>query len=121
MFILTGHRLRGLPCVPLFPPRGYACGRGCPDQCSNQCKAERAARASAIAARSAAAFRQAMVGQRYLVLFEQPEGAYFVGHAPNYVQVAVQAPMHNNEVREVRITAVTEQGCLGELADQSSL
>ena len=94
---------------------------GMPDQCSNQCKAERAARASTIAARSAAAFRQAMVGQRYLVLFEQPEGAYFVGHAPNYVQVAVQAPMHNNEVREVRITAVTEQGCLGELADQSSL
>ncbi len=94
---------------------------GMPDQCSNQCKAERAARASAIAARSAAAFRQAMVGQRYPVLFEQPEGAYFVGHAPNYVQVAVQAPMHNNEVREVRITAVTEQGCLGELADQSSL
>ena len=92
-----------------------------PGQCSNQCKAERAARASAIAARSAAAFRQAMVGQRYFVLFEQPEGAYFVGHAPNYVQVAVQAPVHNNEVREVRITAVTEQGCLGELAGQSSL
>lgn len=91
MFILTGHRLAACHVFP-YSRRAGTPAAGMPDQCSNQCKAERAARASAIAARSAAAFRQAMVGQRYLVLFEQPEGAYFVGHAPNYVQVAVQAP-----------------------------
>ena len=91
-----------------------------PGQCSNACKAERAAQASAIAAQSANAYRQAMVGSCYPVLFEQPEGAYFVGHAPNYVPVSVCTAVQPNTVRMVRITEVAGSGCLGELADQIS-
>ncbi len=86
-----------------------------PGQLPNAVKEERAARAGAAARALSRKYREGMLGTVRRVLFEQPEGAFFTGHAENYVKVRVPAPALHNEVREVRITGLCEDGVLGEL------
>ncbi len=81
----------------------------------NAVKEERAARAGALAHALSRTYREGMIGSLRRVLFEQAEGEFFTGHAENYVKVYVPAPAPRNEVREVKITGLHEDGVLGEL------
>ena len=60
-------------------------------------------------------YRQALVGSTQQVLFEESDGEFFTGHAPNYVKVYAKGKDLHNEVRCVRLTAVYEDGVMGEV------
>ena len=87
-----------------------------PDQVDPAVKEARAARAAEKAEALSRAYRQAMVGSLFPVLFEQPEGDLFAGHAPNYVKVLVPPEAGlKGQVRQVRILQVLPEGVLGQL------
>ena len=58
-------------------------------------------------------YRENLIGSVQQVLFEEESGGYFTGHAPNYVKIYAQGENLHNEIRNVRITAVHEDGVLG--------
>ena len=84
-----------------------------PQQLGNAVKEQRSKQAIAVAETMSHAYRQAMIGSVQQVLFEEPEGAYFVGHAPNYVKVYVEGRQLHNQVLPVEISAVHQDGVLG--------
>ncbi len=86
-----------------------------PGQWPNAVKAERAARAGAVARRLEERYRKSMAGTVHRVLFEQPEGAYFTGHAENYVKVYVPEAALHNQLRDVEIVSPCEGGVMGRL------
>ncbi len=83
-----------------------------PGQHNNQTKEERSRLASSIARKMSEAYRESLVGTTLEVLFEEPEGAYFVGHAPNYVKVYTQGADLHNQVHNMRVTQVYRDGVL---------
>ena len=58
-------------------------------------------------------YRENLVGSVLEVLFEEENGAYFTGHAPNYVKVYAEGKSLHNEVRQVRITGLHADGVIG--------
>ena len=84
-----------------------------PDQIAKAVKTERAARAGQTAAKLRERYDRALIGTVQEVLFEQPEGAYFTGHAPNGVKVCVREPMEQNTLRRVKIEALLPDAVLG--------
>ena len=84
-----------------------------PDQIAKAVKTERAARAGLTAAKLRERYDRALIGTVQEVLFEQPEGAYFTGHAPNGVKVCVREPMEQNTLRRVKIEALLPDAVLG--------
>ena len=84
-----------------------------PGQLGNAVKEDRSRRAMAVAAEMAAAYRQKLVGTVQEVLFEETEGQYFTGHAPNYVKVYAEGTDLHNRIRSVKITAPYQDGVLG--------
>ena len=109
----------GFAAVHVFPysRRDGTPAAGMPGQLGNAVKARRSAEAAAVADRLERRYRSAMIGTMQQVLFEQREGAYFAGHAENYVKVLVPAEGLHNQIRRVKIAALAEGGVLGELAD----
>ena len=89
-----------------------------PGQHPNAVKEARSKEAIRVATQMSLAYRQALVGQTLQVLFEEPEGAYFTGHAPNYVKVYAPGEQLHNEVRDVRITEVFQDGVKGRLVGE---
>ena len=88
-----------------------------PGQLTSAEKAARAEKAAQTAQELEQSYRQAMAGTVQEVLFEQPEGEYFTGHAKNYVKVYVKAQdaaLHNT-VRGVRVLEPYADGVLAEL------
>ena len=86
-----------------------------PGQHPNAVKSERSRKAIAIADEMTAAYRADMVGQTVSVLFEEPSDDLFTGHAPNYVKVYAEGADLHNEIRNVRIKAVYQDGVIGEI------
>ena len=84
-----------------------------PGQHPNAVKEDRSRRAIAVAEEMSRTYRQALIGTIQPVLFEEPEGGLFAGHAPNYVKVYVHGEGLHNEVRNVTITQVYKDGVLG--------
>ena len=84
-------------------------------QHTNEVKDARSRRAAKVAEAMANSYRQALVGRRLPVLFEQMEDSLYTGHAPNYVKVYVRGDGLNNQVREVTVTQVFRDGVLGQL------
>ena len=84
-------------------------------QHNNATKEQRSRKAIAVGQEMSLAYRQALVGSAQQVLFEEPEGEFFTGHAPNYVKVYVRGEDLHNEIRSVRITTVHADGVLGEV------
>jgi threonylcarbamoyladenosine tRNA methylthiotransferase MtaB len=84
-----------------------------PGQLGNAVKEERSRRAMAVAAEMAAAYREKLVGTVQEVLFEETEGGYYTGHAPNYVKVYALGDDLHNQIRAVKITAPYKDGVLG--------
>jgi len=86
-----------------------------PGQHNNATKEERSRRAIAIAGEMNLAYRRSLIGTEQEVLFEETEGAFDTGHAPNYMKVYVPATGRHNEVARVRITGIHADGLLGEV------
>ena len=84
-------------------------------QVSKAIKEERARRAITLGRELHAEYMEKCIGQVYPVLFEQPSGAHFSGHAPNYMEVAVAADGLHNIIRDVKIVGTDGEILLGEL------
>lgn len=95
---------------------GTAAGK-LPDQVPKAVKEERARRCAQAAEKMKAQYLQSWIGQILPVLFEEKKDGAWRGHAPNYVEVRIESDisLHNIE-KEVKITAVTGDGLLGEPA-----
>ena len=59
------------------------------------------------------AYREKLVGTTHAVLFEETDGGWFTGHAPNYVKVYAEGENLHNEIRNVQITEVYQDGVKG--------
>ena len=77
-------------------------------------KEERAARAAQVAEELHRAYLNGCVGQVYPVLFEQVKDGLSTGHAPNYMEVAMEGDNLHNVVRNVKITGVENDILRGE-------
>ena len=78
---------------------------------------ERAARAAVVAEKMHHAYLARCVRKVFPVLFEQDKGSGSIGHAPNYMPVAVPVKGLHNTVQSVRITAVDGETLRGEIED----
>ena len=88
-----------------------------PGQHPNAVKEERSHRAIAVAGEMTAAYRAAMVGSTVPILFEEASEGFFTGHAPNYVRVYARGDHLHNELRNVKITGIAQDGVLGEILE----
>ena len=84
-----------------------------PGQHNNETKEARSRAAIAVAEEMSVAYREKLVGTVHAVLFEETDGGYFTGHAPNYVKVYAEGENLHNEVRNVEITRVYKDGVMG--------
>ena len=85
-----------------------------PGQHHNATKEARSREAIAVAEKRNLAYRQSFLGKEMTVLFEEPEGAYFVGHTTNYLKVYVPERDLHNRLLPVKITGIYADGLLGE-------
>ena len=86
-----------------------------PGQHDNETKERRSRAAIAVAENMSRVYREDLVGTELEVLFEEEEKGHFTGHAPNYVKVYTQGTELHNEIRTVRITAVYQDGVMGDV------
>ena len=79
---------------------------------------ERAHRAAQVAAKMHRAYLDDCIGKSYPVLFEQARGEHYVGHAPNYMEVAVEGgeELHNC-VKRVTITHTDGETLYGNMEE----
>ena len=81
-----------------------------PGQHNNATKEARSRAAIAVAEEMNRAYRESLIGSTQEVLFEEKDGAYFVGHAMNYTKVYAKGENLHNTVKKVEITAVYKDG-----------
>ena len=86
-----------------------------PGQHNNATKEERSRAAIAVAAEMSLAYRQNLIGTRLDVLFEEDDGSYCTGHAPNYVKVYAEGRDLHNQIHSVTVTEVCKDGVIGTL------
>ncbi len=86
-----------------------------PDQHDNATKEARSRAAIAVAEEMSRAYRERLIGSTQAVLFEEAEGGYFTGHAPNYVKIYAKGENLHNQIRSVQITDVYQDGLVGEI------
>ena len=84
-----------------------------PGQHDNATKEARSRAAIAVAEEMSRAYREALLGTQLEVLFEETDGEFFTGHAPNYVKVYAKGEHLHNEIRTVTITDVYKDGVIG--------
>ena len=84
-----------------------------PGQHNNDTKEARSRAAIAIADEMSRDYRENLIGTCHAVLFEERSGEFFTGHAPNYVKVYATGENLHNEIRNVEITAVYQDGVMG--------
>jgi len=84
-----------------------------PGQHNNATKEARSRAAIAVAAEMSKAYREALIGTVQEVLFEETDGKYFTGHAPNYVKVYAEGENLHNEIRAVTVTGIYKDGVMG--------
>lgn len=88
-----------------------------PGQLGNTVKEQRSREAIAVAAEMSHVYREKLVGTGLEVLFEERDGDYYTGHAPNYVKVYAPGENLHNEIRKVFIKDVFQDGVFGEIAE----
>ena len=86
-----------------------------PGQHNNDTKEARSKAAIAVAEEMSLTYREKLVGTTHAVLFEEAEGEFFTGHAPNYVKVYAHGSDLHNQVKDVRITGVCKDGVIGSI------
>ncbi len=107
----------GFAAMHIFPysRRGGTPAAAMEGQIPKAVKSERAAKAGELARMLRERYDRALIGREQEVLFEQPEGAYFTGHAQNGVKVYVKAEGKSlqNQLLTVRITHLAQDGVEG--------
>ena len=88
-----------------------------PGQHDNATKEARSKAAIAVAEQMSAAFRKDMIGSVQSVLFEEEEKGYFTGHTGNYMKVYAKGENLHNEVKNVRLTGLYQDGLIGEIVE----
>ena len=86
-----------------------------PGQHPNAAKEDRSRRAIAVAEALKQDYCRSLVGTRQRVLFEEREGDFFTGHAPDYVKVYAPGEDLHNEIRTVEITDLYRDGVRGKI------
>ncbi len=86
-----------------------------PGQHNNATKEDRSRRAMAVAEAMSLAYRQSLIGTTQQVLFEEQDGEYYTGHAPNYVKIYTRGENLHNQIKNVTVTGLHADGLLGEL------
>ena len=86
-----------------------------PGQHNNATKEERSKAAIAVAAEMSRQYNENLLGTTQAVLFEEMDGEFFTGHAPNYVKVYARGEDLHNQVRNVTITGLYKDGVVGNL------
>ena len=86
-----------------------------PGQHNNDTKESRSRAAIAVAEGMSIAYRQKLIGTCHEVLFEETDGEFFTGHAPNYIKVYAKGENLHNEIRTVEVTEVYQDGMFGKL------
>ena len=86
-----------------------------PGQHNNETKELRSRTAIAIGQEMSLDYRRSLIGTVQQVLFEEMSGPYATGHALNYERVYAEGGNLHNQVRNVRITGLYEEGILGEI------
>ena len=81
-----------------------------PGQHANAVKEDRSRRAIAVAEEMNHSFREAMVGTRQQVLFEEEQEGLYAGHAPNYMKIYVKGQNLHNEIRTVIVEKIHKDG-----------
>ena len=84
-----------------------------PGQHNNATKEARSRAAIAVAEEMSCAYRESWVGRTLEVLFEDKDGEFYTGHAPNYVKVYAKGENLHNEIRTVTVTDVYQDGVMG--------
>ena len=85
-----------------------------PGQHNNATKEARSRAAIAVAEEMSRAYRENLIGKTLEVLFEEKDGDFFTGHAPNYVKVYCEGDDLHNEIRTVTVTEVYKDGVKAE-------
>ena len=113
---LSFIRRCGFAQMHIFP---YSVRPGTPaakmEQVPKSVKEERARRAAAEAGALHRQYLEGCLGAVYPVLFEQPRGGLFSGHAPNYMEVLAEGTNLHNVLRNVRITGILEDCLTGRI------
>lgn len=86
-----------------------------PGQHNNATKETRSRAAIALAEEMSRAYREGFVGRTLEVLFEEQEGEFYTGHAPNYIKVYARGENLHNEIRTVTVLEVYRDGVIGRL------
>ena len=86
-----------------------------PGQLGNATKEARSRAAIAVAEEMSLTYRENLVGTVQEVLFEETDGEFLTGHAPNYVKFYVPGEDLHNKVCSVRVTEVYKDGLRGEI------
>ena len=84
-----------------------------PGQHNNDTKEARSHAAIAVAEEMSREYRENLVGTSHAVLFEEMDGEFYTGHAPNYVKFYVSGENLHNEIRNVEVTGVYKDGVKG--------
>jgi threonylcarbamoyladenosine tRNA methylthiotransferase MtaB len=84
-----------------------------PGQHNNATKEARSKTAITVAEEMSIAYRENLIGTVQEVLFEETDGEFFTGHAPNYVKVYTEGENLHNEIRNVEITGLYKDGVMG--------
>ncbi len=87
-----------------------------PGQHDNATKEDRSRRAIAVAEEMSREYRENLIGTTLEVLFEEMDGAFFTGHAPNYVKVYAKGEDLHNVIKTVTITGLYKDGVMGEIS-----
>ena len=88
-----------------------------PGQHNNATKETRSRAAIALAEEMSRAYREGFVGRTLEVLFEEREGEFYTGHAPNYIKVYARGENLHNEIRTVTVLEVYRDGVLAQLKE----
>lgn len=86
-----------------------------PGQHNNATKEARSRAAIALAEEMSRAYREGFIGRTLEALFEEREGEFYTGHAPNYIKVYARGEDLHNEIRTVTVLEVYRDGVLAEL------
>ena len=85
-----------------------------PGQHNNATKETRSRAAIAMAEEMSRAYREGFVGRTLEVLFEEREGEFYTGHAPNYIKVYARGENLHNEIRTVTVLEIYRDGVLAQ-------
>ncbi len=89
-----------------------------PGQHNNATKEARSRAAIAVAADMNRKYRESLLGTVQEVLFEEMDGEFYTGHAPNYIKVYARGENLHNEICAVKITGLYQEGVVGEIREK---